>query len=229
MKCDIKIMAIKKRRENVLRLCEQLGLDENKDVFYDDRPNGGCAIYTSERAWQLPVEEGITHRLLIQDDDIINPQLRLVVDKICNAAPDALISLFTWSDVSKYGIKPTKGKAIWLDLYTKNSSTGGQGLILPVKYIDELVEWRRKVSPNYPYSDASVFFFAVYKGLKKYCVLPNLVQHDLSHKTMLNHRAPASKYFCIGDVSNTDFSMDETNVVKVSFPTIGGNIWNYKE
>jgi hypothetical protein len=70
-KVDVKIMAVKPRRKFVLQMCERLGLDEKDTVIYDDRPNGGGPLYTCRKCWEAPIPDGVTHRIVLQDDLLI--------------------------------------------------------------------------------------------------------------------------------------------------------------
>ena len=67
---DLRIMAHSSRRDMVMRLLKQLDMGE-EIVVWDDREDGGDAIYTAEKAWRSPLSPGITHRVVIQDDVIV--------------------------------------------------------------------------------------------------------------------------------------------------------------
>ena len=218
-KCDIKIMATKWRRENVLALCDQLGLDESRDVFYDDRPNGGDAMYTAEKAWLLPSEEGVTHRLLLQDNAIVNPHLAEAMDRIVNELPDALVTLCTYNDLCQFDIKPTIDRVtyVWLK---NNCMTGGKGLCMPLKHIDSFVQWRRSNFPTYPHDDAALFCWCQLNEIDRYCIVPNLVSTHPRLKSLLKHyyKKYYSKCFYVGDISRMDFRRCEANTVRLRLP-----------
>ena len=73
-KCDIKFMAVPSRMQNVVRQCSNFGLTFN-DVAIDTAM-AGLPLRTSQKAFSLPMEEGVTHRLVLQDDLIINPHIK---------------------------------------------------------------------------------------------------------------------------------------------------------
>ena len=90
---DIKIMAHPSRRNNVLSILKQLNMDESI-VVYDDRPNGGDALYTSRKAWLSPMPVDKTHRLVLQDDILLCDNFINIVHDIIRTLPDKVISLF---------------------------------------------------------------------------------------------------------------------------------------
>jgi hypothetical protein len=61
---DICIMAHPSRKDNIKQIQQQLNLSDDS-IFWDDRENGGDAMYTAKKAWSSPIPEGCTHRLVI--------------------------------------------------------------------------------------------------------------------------------------------------------------------
>ena len=132
MKFDIKITGVHQRDQWINDLKKELNLKDT-DVIYDDRPNGGNAIYTVEKAWMEPIPEGITHRLVIQDDVIVCNDFISIVNKMINAHPDAIFALFP-NAYRRY-----EQLNIFKEIntpYITGKGFSGNAIILPVKYIE---------------------------------------------------------------------------------------------
>lgn len=92
-KVDICVMAHPSRAENVQKILECLNLPESI-VFWDDRENGGDAMYTARKAWQSPIPDGCTHRLVLQDDVKVCEDFCSFVEKAANKHPDKIVTFF---------------------------------------------------------------------------------------------------------------------------------------
>lgn len=227
MVLDIKIMAIRSRRRNVLALCDSLGLNEQRDVFYDDRPGGGTAMYTAQWAWMLPHAMGVTHRLLLQDDVYVVPGLAEALRPIIEAHPNALISLYIGKGLAQYDLesKRAQNELLLLRMTKRKDSTSGQGLVLPIKFAMCFREWVEAVNPNYPHDDAAAFAYAESLGLERLVVYPNLVQCGNGMPSTLGHRVPKSKCFDW----NAGSYVFRNKIVEITSPTYGKMITEWKE
>ncbi len=179
MKCDIKIMAVPTRLANVAYLCGQLGLTM-QDVFVDyemrHRP-----MYTSRGAFTLPHAEGVTHRLVLQDDVKIAPNLQTFCDMLVNRYPNDVISLF---HNQKH---PLKNKPIPYSIRRTAVATG-QGLIIPLKYLSAMYAYLDKHNPDYPHDDWYYSFYCKeFKIGMKVCI-PNVVD------SMTNEECPTEMF-----------------------------------
>ena len=137
MKCDIKIMGSPKRILNIEKMRQSLGISI-KDVFLDDRPNGGHAMYTARKTWNLPFADNVTHRCVLQDDLAICEGFVNSVQRIVNKHPDCIICLYNPLDPERYKemheSKNPYTKVIGCDLW-------GQAVIIPKNNISELFAW----------------------------------------------------------------------------------------
>lgn len=197
MKCDIKIMASPKRYAYVLNTCKVLGLDIEKDVFFDDRPTGGDAAYTSEKTWSLPFDsDDITHRCVIQDDVLCCKDFRQALDSIVAARENAVFSLFCPSlklkefaekDGIPQFVKITKG-----GMY-------GPAIVMPRSEISNVYAWGRELSGGKRILHDDVLFgeYALAHGMSIYTTVPSLIQHICPDRSLLgyNDKRKISKVF----------------------------------
>ena len=91
MKCDFKIMGVEERIENIKQTVNVLNLSMD-DVFLDKEMRMNH-IRSSLDVLRMPVEKGITHRCILQDDIILSDNFSDFVNKLIAIAPDAIYSL----------------------------------------------------------------------------------------------------------------------------------------
>lgn len=90
---DIRIMAHPSRAENVAAMLQTLNLSEDV-VVWDDRPNGGDAMYTARKAWTAPLPKGCTHRIVFQDDADICENFIAIAEKAAEKHPREVVTFF---------------------------------------------------------------------------------------------------------------------------------------
>ena len=159
MKCDVKIMACPKRKEWVEKEISLLGITEN-DVFFDDRPKGGSAMYTSMKTWNLPFENDVTHRLVVQDDIMPCKGIKEAIQRIVNTYPNDIISLHTMKFHDQY-LRKYDQKIPYI--VCKGNSLVGQALIIPRIYIPKIKIWINNLDKNYKADDAAIGEYALKK------------------------------------------------------------------
>lgn len=177
MKCDIKIMGSPKRLENIMQEVYALGLDICKDVFLDDRPNGGDALYTARKTWNLPFAEDITHRCVLQDDVQICEGFYEAIQKLVNLYPDAVISLYS----SRRDVMKCKNIVVEI---VRGGSTA-QALICPIGFAEKAFKWALSICDFYPHDDAAICEYARTHGVKILLTRVSLVQHLTPTKSLL--------------------------------------------
>lgn len=192
MKCDIKIMGSPKRIGNIEKMRQKLGLSVT-DIFLDNRPNGGHAMYTARRTWGLKFEEGVTHRCVLQDDLDICEGFEKAINRIVEQNPDCIISIYN-------PMKPMNGKSPYIKIV--GCDLWGQALIIPKDIIPKIFEWVDSINPDYPHDDVAIAEYARIHGVTVLATRDSLVQH-LGHNTSLlgyNNKNKVSKVF-LGDKS----------------------------
>lgn len=189
MQCDIKIMGAPKRIENVRKMQAFLGLTDS-DIFIDDRPNGGDAMYTARRTWELDFAQGITHRCVLQDDLEICAGFRQAINRIVNKHPDCIIGLYTSRNIAGFKTDTpfieVLGGGVW-----------GQAVIIPKQIIPKIFEWVDSINPDYPHDDAAISEYARLHGIKVLLTRWSLVQHLCPTDSLLryNNKQKISKVY----------------------------------
>lgn len=171
MKADIRIIGVHARDEMISHTLGRLGLSEDI-VSYDDRPNGGACLYTARKAWLSPVEDEITHRIVLADDAYVCNGFEGICDQIINTHPDKVISCFPFDYLHKSdyidGLKTP---------YVRTHLAAGMGIIMPVKYIDDCFRWIEKNLPSdYP-DDSAISLYCENHGIDIITTIPPTIQH----------------------------------------------------
>jgi len=173
MKLDIRIMAVKSRREYVLQLIDRLGLSEDC-VVYDDRgpDGGGDAWYNAKRAWMKDPGDAM-HRLVIQDDVLVCDGFRYICEQIISHFPDAVFafSCGAW-------IRPEMRKTTSPYVRLRGSCISAQAIIMPVNLIHDMVAWSDDMfGADYRHDDGRIGWYCAYHDIPTYTVIPSLVEH----------------------------------------------------
>lgn len=177
MKCDFKIMAIPSRMTNVHKLMNTLGLSYS-DVFIDVAMSHN-PLHSSLQLLEKPFGEGVTHRCILQDDVSLSPGFRDYVDQFIKTRQNSIFSLYV-------SIKETVKKGIIL-------RTGGRiygpAIIIPRKYIDDIIATAAKVRTSYIHDDGFYSWYAKEHGIEVLTAIPTIVDVNDS-KSTLRHSIP---------------------------------------
>ena len=168
---DIRIMASPKRETNVKYILNKLKMSDDI-VVWDDRPNGGDAMYTARKAWLSPIDKDTTHRLVLQDDIDICENFIENVEEIAKRNPDNIVSLINFLNPTNYPNK--RGTP-----YYQVSVVPGCAIMMPSYMITNCMDW----CDNYEdkslaiHDDLMISKFANTNGVKLVTILPCIVQH----------------------------------------------------
>ena len=170
---DIRIMAHPSRKENVEKILASLSLSPDI-VIYDERENGGDAMYTAQKAWNLPLYDGCTHRLVLQDDIEICDNFLEIVEIVAQKHQSELVSFF---HCEKYdgNVRYEHTRRVW-----------GCALMLPAKLISSCWDYIRRI-PEKSWCDKPeiimrhdtdcIFVWAIENNIPIINTVPSLVQH----------------------------------------------------
>ncbi len=167
---DIKVYGVHSRDENIMKIKQSIGLKDD-DIFYDDRPNGGLALYTAKKAWFAPIPDNVTHRLVLPDDVEVCNDFWNLCEKITSMHPDAIFSLYPPMSEKKLRMKNTHTP------YMKANGLAGIGVIMPVKYIDECFDFIKRTFNDEIEDDYAMDRFAVSRKIPVLTTVPALLQH----------------------------------------------------
>ena len=200
--CDIKIMCVPKRMLNVARLCGKLGLTILDAVI--DHKQEGNPFNTSRRAFSEPIEEGVTHRCVLQDDVDVCDGFNDMIQELVNRYPDAIWSLYSRkresTDIQEGSIVSTGGR-IW-----------GPGVIIPVKYLYSIYEKYDSGYEGYIHDDGFYCGWAKWKKIPTLTTYPCAVRL-MEDDSLLDHtlKFDNNSFGEIGSMSlidHTDLSLD---------------------
>lgn len=174
-KLDIKVYGVHQRDFLIKPFKEKLNLSD-KDIIYDDRPNGGKVLYTFEKAFTQPFGD-ITHRLCFPDDMIVCDNFINIINRVINAQGDKIIYLFPWNMRERERLFIND-----LTPYKEHSRTiCGNGIILPKQFIIDFFNWvHNKYSlDDYEKTTEEIVLmkWARLNNIKVITTVPSLVQH----------------------------------------------------
>lgn len=205
-KVDIKIMAVKPRRNMVLKMCEQMGLKEEDTVIYDDRPNGGGTLYTCRKCWEAPVPDGVTHRLVLQDDVLLCDNFVSIMNKIVNVHPEFIFTLFCPRLRFEHAVAESPYIII------KGWNTWGPGNMMPVKYIKPMFDFvDSELGADFPFDDGIYSWWAKREKVYIASTIPSTVQHLCPTESTLgyNNKNKITKVWAGADLSGVNWDSED--------------------
>lgn len=178
---DIRIMASPKRADYVKELVNKLGLSEDI-VVWDDRPNGGDAMYTARKAWLYPLPEGCTHRLVLQDDIDVCEDFIKHATAIADRHPTHVVSLICFNEPTNY---PNKKNTPY---YKIKDNMSGCAIMLPVDIIKPCMEWCEESNDEIlkPHDDLMISKYCRDNNILMVTIIPSIVQHLGGYESLLN-------------------------------------------
>ena len=171
---DICVMAHPSRKENVQKIQQALNLSDDS-IFWDDRENGGDAMYTAKKAWQSPVPEGCTHRLVFQDDAQVCNNFLDILNIVARKYSNEVVTFLHSEDLS-----------LEQRYYISNTFSLGCAIMIPVKYLNKMwwfIDNRIEVflkpqCPEILKRDTScIRAWMRHYNIKGVTTVPSLVQH----------------------------------------------------
>lgn len=170
---DIRIMAHPSRYDNVMKILLQLSLSKDV-VVWDDRKHGGDAMYTARKAWNLPIPDGCTHRLVLQDDIEICDGFLDIIDVVAKKHPSQIVSFFHCENYD--------GE----NRYVNTSRLWGCAVMIPTcllkgcwEYIKHIPKepWCTKPELVMPHDTDCIMLWAIENSVPIINTVPSLVQH----------------------------------------------------
>lgn len=168
---DIHIYGTHARNDMIAELSADLNLSE-ENIHYDDRPGGGGTLYTAKKAWLIDIPEGISHRIVFQDDIEVCCNFKEIALEISKTYPKDIISFFPYNfrepiaDLNGIGtpyfIAPTLSCC---------------GIMMPVEYIQPCFQYiDQNFNEEIP-DDEAIQEWARYTGVRILTTIPALIQH----------------------------------------------------
>lgn len=166
-------MAHPSRYDNVMKILSSLSLLEDI-VVWDDREYGGDAMYTARKAWNLPIPDGCSHRLILQDDIELCNGFLDIINIVAEKYPSQVISFFHCESYD--------GE----NRYVNTSRLWGCAIMIPTyllrncwEYIEHIPEkhWCTKPELVMPHDTDCITLWTIDSGISIINTVPSLVQH----------------------------------------------------
>jgi len=198
MKCDIKIYGIEERSENILENKKILGLSDD-DIFIAKKgrrtPKQKWPYTACKKAFTQPIPEGVTHRLVLQDDVSLAPDFLKYLQLIIEARPDDII-MMTALDFREKNEYVESLKSPYVEV---GQFVSGDAVLIPVKYIDDVFKWMEETYPQIAigniHEDAAFKFYALRHNIKCITTVPSIVQHEGDKSSICAYKIPMKTYY----------------------------------
>ena len=216
MKLDCRITGVHSRDKYINELLKQLNLNKNC-VYYDDlTPPGHEPVKHVCTNWLYPIEQDVTHRIVLTDDVQLCDNFYNYVYKIIENFPNAVIGLFPNDDLEIY---PQYAKQIQQYIssksspYWKVSFVSGQAIVMPQEYIQPCFNYILENHNENTPDDNAISDWCNSNDITMITTIPALIQH-IGDVSVIDARRPIrrTKYFQ-EDVSNANW--DDTTLNKI--------------
>lgn len=171
---DIKIVASRQRQEMVENLRDALELTD-QDIFYDESAETGNPYLPVKQTWLLPHEEGVTHRVVLNDDVQVCNGFKQIIEQMTQSHPDCAFSLFTMAfDGDCYndfisGLDSPYIRHDW--------SMWGCAILLPIGIVEECFNYIEAVFGEDALESHGILSFLKHKQIPVLSTIPVTVQH----------------------------------------------------
>lgn len=170
---DVRIMAHPSRADNVYRMLKSLGLTDDI-IIWDDREGVDDAMYTARKAWEFPIPEGCTHRLVLQDDAELCEDFLQIAEMAAARHADKVVSFMHEGSIEQ----PER--------YKRQVFSVGVALMMPysmvkqfLDFVDNRLEWY--TGPLYRnilrHDTTCMRYWMANTGVVCVTTVPSVVQH----------------------------------------------------
>lgn len=169
---DVRIMACRKRETMAKELAGALTLPE-EHITWDDRPEGGDAMYTARKTWLHPMPEGATHRLVLQDDVIPCDGLLDICEAMIQTYPRVVFALTTFCYSIYAQMDPET------PYFPVTTPFPACAILFPKEYIEPWLAWCEEGHyPDFRLHDSHMIrLWCMDTGIPVLSTVPQLVDH----------------------------------------------------
>ena len=171
---DIKIVASRQRQEMAENLRDTLELTD-QDVFYDESSETGNPYLPVKQTWLLPHADGVTHRVVLNDDVQVCSGFKQIIEQMAQSHPDCAFSLFTMAfDGESYndfisGLDSPYIRHDW--------SMWGCAILLPIGIVEECFNYIDAVFGEDALESFGILSFLRHKQIPVLSTIPVTIQH----------------------------------------------------
>lgn len=212
---DIRIMASPKREAMARALAQSVGYNSSI-ITFDDRRDGGDAMYTARKTW-LAIDRNKSHGIVLQDDaEVVNNFEQHAVE--CSKSfPNAIFSFYC----ARTKLKDLTLRTPYVKLIGDHCVAGGVAIMMPTYMIQHCFDWiAENLGEEYAHDDAAIGMFAQANQIDVFTTIPSLVQHLAPTKSLvgLNNYQKISKVWIGKDIEFVNFKTCEFSIMHMNFP-----------
>ena len=222
-KIAYRIMACYDRKEMVEAEVEKLkGCDVK--VFYDDRPQEERkgTYYTQLKCIEDALNGDYTHLVLLQDDILLVNDFDKCIKELIKFKPYDLWTLFC-PRIHEANLEEPYGQIF-------PANTWGQGNVIEIGMLKEIMKFREEKIPNYIYDDGLYLMYCIENNLPVYTTRVGLLQHLCPTDSTLgyNNKNKVSKVF-LGEDIYDKVNWKSRDYKKFNLPTTADLEKEYKK
>ena len=222
-KIAYRIMACYDRKEMVEAEVEKLkGCDVK--VFYDDRPKEERkgTYYTQLKCIEDVLNGDYTHLVLLQDDILLVNDFDKCIKELIEFKPYDLWTLFC-PRIHEANTEEPYGQIF-------PANTWGQGNVIEVSMLKDIMKFREEKLPNYIYDDGLYLMYCIENNLPVYTTRVGLLQHLCPVDSTLgyNNKNKVSKVF-LGEDIYDKVNWKSRDYKKFNLPTTADLEKEYKK
>ena len=216
-------MACYDRKEMVEAEVEKLkGCDVK--VFYDDRPQEERkgTYYTQLKCIEDALNGDYTHLVLLQDDILLVNDFDKCIKELIKFKPYDLWTLFC-PRICEANTEEPYGQIF-------PANTWGQGNVIEIGMLKEIMKFREEKIPNYIYDDGLYLMYCIENNLPVYTTRVGLLQHLCPTDSTLgyNNKNKVSKVF-LGEDIYDKVNWKSRDYKKFNLPTTADLEKEYKK
>lgn len=137
---------------------------------------------TARRCWELGVQSGASHHIVLQDDITVCDDFLLTAHELIRAKPDVVMGLYANRKICE---EAKEQDARWASI---PDGTWGQGILMPTNKISDFLMWEgRHIKQEFKHDDSRVALWAVHTGQQVLCPQPSLINHAAPDKSLVGH------------------------------------------
>lgn len=164
-KVSIRIFGVPERIENIRENQKRLRISD--EFIFIDENHEGC-VPTAKKAWSYPTDKEFV--LVLQDDVELCDNFMHYVNRIVEAQPDSIISLFSFQFARHTAVT----RAPRVSPYVSTNLLTAQGIIMRTEWIEEcLASWSDSVRGD----DVNIANWANDNNIRILTTIPVIVQH----------------------------------------------------
>ena len=186
-KLAFKIYGVLQRINIIKSIADQININSN-DIYLDDRPNGGDALYTAKKAYLSDTGDA-THLVVFQDDVELCNDFINICEQIIAAHPDKIVSLFPF-DYQMYSNQCENIGTPYLSV----DIMSGCGVIMPVQYIEPCFDYIKSEFDDKIEDDMGIKKWAEHAGVDIITTIPATIQH-IGDRSILNKYRPIQRTY----------------------------------